>query len=206
MSIILQALKKVEHQHAIERGTLIPGQYTSVEMVSRSSWSKVLLVIVMSTAMLSLGLVIGQQEITFGSQINNQTDTTASSTALVAPISEPVVEMEAAAVEHVIEKVADVDHEDDALIAEPNTQLDDAPTLQKPVYFSQLPTEIKQDLVELKVDVHYYHEVPDQRFVIISQHRYTEGEQFGDGVLLVEIIKEGVVLEYMNKRFILSRI
>ncbi|MES9903142.1 MAG: general secretion pathway protein GspB [Sedimenticola sp.] len=207
MSIILQALRKVEHQHALERGSLVPDVYTSVGMESRFNWKMGTLAVVVSAAMLSLGLVIGRQANPVVQEITDiETTVAAANTQGLESISKIVRDRPAGNSEN-SEVVEDGLVTEDKYVSTQTVVVEtEEPVVQPAVYFSQLPPELKQDMADLKVDVHYYQNEPEQRFVMINQLRYTEGEQLGDGLLLIEIVKEGVVMEYMNRRFILSRI
>ena len=74
------------------------------------------------------------------------------------------------------------------------------------VQFADLPADVRSSLPPLKVDVHYYQELPKKRFVMIDQHRYVEGDKLISGPLLVEITNSGVILKHRGHRFILSRL
>jgi general secretion pathway protein B len=60
-------------------------------------------------------------------------------------------------------------------------------------------------LADLHIDIHVYSSAPEERFVFINMNKYREGEQLSEGPQLHAITNEGVVLDYLGKRFILNR-
>lgn len=60
-------------------------------------------------------------------------------------------------------------------------------------------------LAPLHLDVHVYAADPAARFVFINAHKYTEGQTLREGPRVVRIRRDGVVLEYHGKRFLLPR-
>jgi len=53
--------------------------------------------------------------------------------------------------------------------------------------------------------VHVYAKTPAQRFVILNSRRTREGEQTPEGLLLVAIQSDGVILEFAGHRFFQKR-
>lgn len=60
-------------------------------------------------------------------------------------------------------------------------------------------------LPDLHLDLHVFNGTPSERFVFINMNKYGENATLEEGALVVEIVTEGVVLEYMGKRFLLPR-
>ena len=60
-------------------------------------------------------------------------------------------------------------------------------------------------LAPLHLDVHVYAADPAARFVFINAHKYIEGQALREGPRVVRIRRDGVVLEYHGKRFLLPR-
>jgi general secretion pathway protein B len=71
--------------------------------------------------------------------------------------------------------------------------------------FSTLRANGTLQLADLHIDIHVYSSVPEERFVFINMSKYREGEQLSEGPQLHAITNEGVVLDYLGKRFILNR-
>lgn len=68
----------------------------------------------------------------------------------------------------------------------------------------ELPYAQRRDVPELKVSMHVYAAEPASRFVIVNGERRAEGEDF-EGVRLVEIRNDGIVLERQGVRFLYPR-
>jgi general secretion pathway protein B len=61
----------------------------------------------------------------------------------------------------------------------------------------ELPGTVQQRLKGLKVNIHVYNELPEERFVIIDMRRYREGDSLGrPGLRLDRITRDGVVIDY----------
>lgn len=60
-------------------------------------------------------------------------------------------------------------------------------------------------LPELHLDIHVFSDSPGDRFVFINMDKYREQDTMSAGPVVREITREGVVLEYRGKRFILPR-
>lgn len=60
-------------------------------------------------------------------------------------------------------------------------------------------------LPRLHLDLHVYAPDPSKRFVMINMHRLKEGDSMPDGVRVISIRPDGVVLSYESRRFLLPR-
>lgn len=83
-----------------------------------------------------------------------------------------------------------------------------APALATPpalLSLAQLPAAERQGLPALRITMHVFAEQPAQRFAIIDGHRVAEGALLGDGVVLVEITRAGVILDLHGQRVLLAR-
>jgi len=60
-------------------------------------------------------------------------------------------------------------------------------------------------LPELRVDVHVYSEIPEDRFVFINMNKHKEGSRMMEGPVVREIRSDGVVLEQNGVSFLLPR-
>jgi general secretion pathway protein B len=70
-----------------------------------------------------------------------------------------------------------------------------------PVY--ALSLAIRQALPPLRLSMHVWNADPARRFVILGETRAVEGETAGDDLRIVEIRRDGVVLEFRGTRFLL---
>jgi general secretion pathway protein B len=66
--------------------------------------------------------------------------------------------------------------------------------------FREMPPEYRADFPALDIQVHVFERAAQQRFVIINGHRYREGERMAEGPALIEIVKEGLVVEYRGEK------
>jgi general secretion pathway protein B len=60
-------------------------------------------------------------------------------------------------------------------------------------------------LPPLRLSMHVWNADPARRFVILGEARAVEGEAAGDDLRIVEIRRDGVVLEFRGTRFLLPR-
>jgi len=68
-----------------------------------------------------------------------------------------------------------------------------------------LPATDRAALPPLKLSMHVYADVPAERFVLIDGRRYGEGMTLAPELLLHEIRRDGIVLEFRGRRFLLPR-
>ena len=61
-------------------------------------------------------------------------------------------------------------------------------------------------LPELSVDLHVFAADPAKRAVFINGRRYTQGAQIDEGPVVEEITRDGAVLTYRGRRFVLPRL
>ncbi len=73
----------------------------------------------------------------------------------------------------------------------------DLPTLDS------LPADLRQSLPTLHMDVHAYASKPAERFVVINLRRYAIGDSLPEGPQVVDIVPQGVILEFHGTRFLL---
>jgi general secretion pathway protein B len=73
----------------------------------------------------------------------------------------------------------------------------DVPTLDG------LPLDFRQSLPTLHMDVHAYATRPADRFVVINLRRYAIGDNLPEGPRVVDIVPQGVILEFHGTRFLL---
>jgi general secretion pathway protein B len=79
------------------------------------------------------------------------------------------------------------------------------PLLQTLPRLDQLVGSQRDALPPLKQTMHVYAEAPAARFVLIDGHRYREGDHLSGALQLVEIRRDGTVLQFDGLRFLLPR-
>ena len=65
----------------------------------------------------------------------------------------------------------------------------------------ELPQEFRNKLDLPRVDVHVYSEEPQRRFILVNLEKYREGERLASGLVLEEILPDGMVMSYQGERF-----
>lgn len=73
-----------------------------------------------------------------------------------------------------------------------------------PAVIWALPYAQRRGIPELKLSMHVYAAEPANRFVIINGNRQVEGDDF-EGLKLIEIRNDGIVLEHQGVRFVYPR-
>ena len=68
-----------------------------------------------------------------------------------------------------------------------------------------LPLATRQALPPLKLSMHVWNADPARRFVILGDTRAAEGESAGNELTVVEIRRDGLVLDFRGTRFLLPR-
>ena len=71
--------------------------------------------------------------------------------------------------------------------------------------YKQLESAPGDALPRLHLDLHVYDADPSKRFVMINMHRLKQGGSLPDGVKVISIRPDGVVLSYAGRRFLLPR-
>lgn len=90
-------------------------------------------------------------------------------------------------------------------VPRPQVVIADHPlTVSRPMPYAQLPITLRQTLGPLNLDIHVYSAQPSQRFVVINDQRYRQGDWLQAGLLLEQITPDGVILSDRGHRFTLS--
>ncbi len=66
----------------------------------------------------------------------------------------------------------------------------------------QLPFSIRKDLPQIKLNIHVFDESPENRLVIINGTKFIIDDMIDDQVLIKDIVKTGVLLEFNNHEFL----
>jgi general secretion pathway protein B len=111
--------------------------------------------------------------------------------------------------------VADADEAadvaEDATETEPETKLTEVatadpwrPEAAEYVRAWELPLAVRRELPELNLSIHVFSPQSEGRFVLINGERYVPGDSLGGGVQLVDIRREGAVVDFREHRFLLE--
>lgn len=69
----------------------------------------------------------------------------------------------------------------------------------------QLDSATRSELPPLRISMHVFTDEPGGRFVIIDNHRHAEGASVASGLNIAEIRRDGVVMDFRGRRFLLDR-
>ena len=72
-------------------------------------------------------------------------------------------------------------------------------------WLSSLPEAFRRSLPALSVNIHVYSPNESQRILYINNRQARQGERIEGGVVVEEIVHDGVVLQYRGQRFKLPR-
>lgn len=81
---------------------------------------------------------------------------------------------------------------DGMITAEDNSQLQS---------WFDLPQEFRNKLDLPRLDVHVYSQEPQGRFILVNLKKYREGEELPNGLVLEEILSDGMVMSYQGEHF-----
>ena len=65
----------------------------------------------------------------------------------------------------------------------------------------ELPQEIRNELDLPRPDIHVYSEEPQERYILVNLEKFREGEKLASGLVLEEILPDGMVMSYQGERF-----
>lgn len=69
----------------------------------------------------------------------------------------------------------------------------------------ELPQEFRMRLSLPRLDLHVYSDNPQNRFIMVNLKKYREGETLESGMVLEEILPEGMVMYYRGERFLVDK-
>jgi general secretion pathway protein B len=72
-------------------------------------------------------------------------------------------------------------------------------------FLSDLPVEFRQTVPKFTVNVFVYSQDPEERFVMIDMVKYKPGQHIKDAMLLKEIRRDSLVVDYQNQEFKIKR-
>jgi len=77
-------------------------------------------------------------------------------------------------------------------------------TSQLPSWY-ELPQEVRSRLDLPRLDLHVYSDEPRDRFILVNLKKYREGERLESGLLLQEILPDGIILSYQGQHFLVEK-
>jgi len=82
------------------------------------------------------------------------------------------------------------------------------PEIKKPeyTYVYQLPFSARKEIPKFKLNIHIFDEDPERRVAVINGTKFVVGDLIEEQVLVKEIVREGVLLEYNNYVFLIPNL
>lgn len=68
----------------------------------------------------------------------------------------------------------------------------------------ELPLAARRNLPDLTLNIHVYSPREEERFVLVNGERYVAGDSLAQGVRLVDIRREGAIVDFRSHRFLLE--
>ncbi len=101
-----------------------------------------------------------------------------------------------AAVEQRISREAQLKTSDNTPVAEP--------AKSNTVRVNELPNSVRKQIPEISISMQVYSADPDSRFAIINGKRYVESDRIAQNLILAEILRQGVILQYRQYRILID--
>jgi general secretion pathway protein B len=95
---------------------------------------------------------------------------------------------------------------DPTLVPDASVTYSPGPAEGLPPSIDDLPAQTTAGLPELSIDLHIYTDDAAKRAVFINGRRYQRGDVLAEGPTVEEINREGAVLSYHGRRFLLPRL
>lgn len=217
MSLILDALRKSDVEHARQKAPGIATTPASAEPAARSVWWYAVPALLLVNAAFLAWLALNS-----GKQPQNSTSVTPATTnpqPVLPAASEPIIPSRKADVRSLIDETAtdgrdtrtspqntataSVQPKTTNTPVQPVTLADD-PGLQLPT-LNELRANGTISLPDLSIALHVFNDSPADRFAFIGGRKVSEGGRLESGPSVVEITPYGVILDYQGRRFLLPR-
>lgn len=212
MSFILDALRKSERDRQTQQG---PSVYYAVESEPQNKAPPWAVAIIVLLALLLVALVLNwfsdrsSQVQVSPATVSEPTPSRAATRQPATPVRSLSTEADAYAPPPIAPPRADPELAEAELASAPQPiatqpQADRAPTNSALSLPSLAEVEAQGlALPDMNLDVHVFSEDVTQRFVFLNGAKYREGETTRDGPRVVEIVAQGVVLDYQSQRFLM---
>lgn len=213
MSSILDALKKSERQRSLGRDLI----FRNAPPDTRPRLTRRALV-VLGTLLL---VVIAIGMLLFSLRTNDLSESASTvsmpqaapqdgspSIATPAPVTTPklVPALRLETAQDLVDQARAVNREAPALKSPTTRAEPDSPIQSEQApWLSSLPEDFRGNLPPLEVNIHVYSPLESQRILYINNRPVQQGERIQAGVMVEEIVQDGVVLRFRGQRFKLPR-
>jgi general secretion pathway protein B len=201
MSLILDALKRSEHQRRLARDPVY--RKTMSAALSARLWPRLMtgMAVLLIAALAALGWSLLHPPV---AAVNSPPEAVESSTQMSAAVvvpgaSENPPPATAGEVSPHATPVALSADKPASIQTEPATGHGDAPWL------ASLPDAFRRRLPPLVVNIHVYSPDEGQRILYINNRPVRRGEALQDGIVVEEVVEDGAVLKFREQRFKLPR-
>lgn len=218
MSSILDALKKSERQRSLGRDLIFRnGARTTTPRLTGFAIAVLAALIVLVLAIGALLFSLRESEPPadlLSSPADSTTNTTqvgsASTVASVPPPADAARSVDGATVSGsqtapALQKPAPSKPAKAADTSHPPVAAPLLPSTGEAPWLSSLPQDFRDSLPPLAVNIHVYSPDRSQRILYINNRPVQQGERIEGGVMVEEIVHNGVVLQYRGQRFKLPR-
>lgn len=211
MSSILDALKKSERQRGLGRDLIF--RNSAPDERPRLTWfaravllALLLLAVAIAVVLFSLRQSEAPESVTLATP-EPATEVANAPAARAAPVSAaPVASVRVETAQELMDQTrvekrppAAIPSAPVEVLTEMSGQTEEAPWL------SSLPESFRSGLPPLDVNIHVYSPEESQRILYINNRQVRQGERIQAGVLVEEIVQDGVVLRFRGQRFKLPR-
>ncbi len=223
MSFILDALKKSEAERARQAGPALLEMHIARPRRRVAPWFVILVLLLAVNLAVLLWFVLRQEPVAPATTVARPADATP---VVSAPASEAAGARTAAGPAPLAPGSAAALPPAGAFVADPGASVaaegvaaapDDNPADLEPaldpppgsvrVASTARPnySELGGGIPDLRLDLHVYAERAADRYALINMHKVREGEVVPEGARVVEITRDGVVLEWQGREFMLGR-
>ena len=200
MSFILDALKKSESERQQQSNSEFASVPSSSGNSSSLKWLWILGALLLVNVAVLLGLLLRNDAPAEDAAI------AISSSKNEATVAEPSFEEQVAAAKLIQPQPAAVAQ------AEPSEHAASAAPKSIPsssgariLTIDEVRVNGTLQLTDLHIDIHVYSDIPEERFVFINMAKLREQSQLEEGPTVVEITRDGVILEYQGTTFLMPR-
>lgn len=205
MSSILEALRKSERERTLLRG--IGFGDAGRRLVPGTDWLP--WVIAAGAVVIALGIVAAVLLLRSGATTSAPgVDSTPAPSAVTGAAATPATDAAPAvtpAAPDLPEHKTSLPPLVDVTVKSPAPVAALAPASGAVRLLTAMPPEFQQRLPALTVNIHVYSPEESQRILYINNRSYRRGDEISGGVVVEEIVADGVVLQFQGQRFKLPR-
>ncbi len=215
MSYILEALRKAERERSLGQVPTLEARIPADSDEPKRLWPWLLAAaLIVNAAVLALWLFYPRApapapvaEVVIPAPLSPEPAVVdylpPPTTVIEEPIREPsVATLPETARQPVAPAVREPVESQDEFVEEP--ALEEPAVAQDVPLLRDMPPEFRRSLPEMKMDAHFYTDVPGRSFVMINLRKYKRDERLAEGPQVVEVVSDGVILSHQGQQFLLT--